>query len=48
METSYITPIEKRGDYWFKRNYIGSEISQDYVDMANSRILNETKQLSLF
>lgn len=32
----------------FKRNYIGSEISQDYVDMANNRIYNETRQLSLF
>ena len=31
-----------------KRNYIGSEISQNYVDMANKRIFNETRQLTLF
>ena len=31
-----------------KRNYIGSEISQNYIDMANKRIFNETRQLSLF
>lgn len=31
-----------------KRNYIGSEISQAYVDMANKRIKDETRQLSLF
>ena len=31
-----------------KRNYIGSEISQAYVDMANNRIEQETMQLSLF
>lgn len=30
------------------RNYIGSEISQDYVDMANKRIKEETRQLTLF
>lgn len=31
-----------------KRNYIGSEISQAYVDMANKRIKEETRQLTLF
>lgn len=31
-----------------KRNYIGSEISQNYIDMANKRIFNETRQLTLF
>lgn len=31
-----------------KRNYIGSEISQSYVEMANKRIKDETRQLSLF
>lgn len=31
-----------------KRNYIGSEISQNYVEMANKRIFNETRQLTLF
>ena len=30
------------------RNYIGSEISQKYVDMANERIANENRQLTLF
>lgn len=30
------------------RNYIGSEISQTYVDMANKRIKEETRQLTLF
>lgn len=30
------------------RNYIGSEISQSYVDMANKRIKEETRQLTLF
>lgn len=32
----------------FKRNYIGSEISQNYVDLADKRINNETQQLTLF
>lgn len=32
----------------FKRNYIGSEISEQYVKMANKRIFNETSQLTLF
>ena len=32
----------------FKRNYIGSEISQNYVDLADKRIKNETQQLTLF
>ena len=31
-----------------KRNYIGSEISQAYVNMANKRIKEETAQLTLF
>ena len=31
-----------------KRNYIGSEISQSYVEMAEKRIKDETRQLSLF
>lgn len=31
-----------------KRNYIGSEISQDYVDMAERRVKDEQRQLSLF
>jgi len=30
------------------RKYIGFEISQEYVDIANKRIKNETNQLSLF
>jgi site-specific DNA-methyltransferase (adenine-specific) len=30
------------------RKYIGFEISQEYVDIANERIKNETSQLSLF
>lgn len=30
------------------RNYIGSEISEDYVKMANKRIHNEAIQLTLF
>jgi modification methylase len=30
------------------RNYIGSEISQQYVDMANKRIADENRQLTLF
>jgi site-specific DNA-methyltransferase (adenine-specific)/modification methylase len=31
-----------------KRNYIGSELSERYVDWANKRIWKETRQLSLF
>lgn len=31
-----------------QRNYIGSEISQDYVQMAEKRILEEIRQLKLF
>lgn len=31
-----------------KRNYIGSEISQAYVDMANRRIKDEQQQLTLW
>lgn len=31
-----------------KRNYIGSEISQSYVEMAEKRIKDETRQLTLF
>lgn len=31
-----------------KRNYIGSEISQTYVNMANKRIKEEMQQLTLF
>lgn len=31
-----------------KCNYIGSELSKKYLDMANKRIENELKQLSLF
>lgn len=31
-----------------QRNYIGSEISQDYVQMAKKRILEEISQLKLF
>jgi len=31
-----------------KRNYIGSEISSNYVEMANKRIKQEQSQLSLF
>jgi modification methylase len=31
-----------------KRNWIGSEISENYVQLANKRIKNETSQLSLF
>lgn len=31
-----------------KRNYIGSEISQNYVDMANKRIKEDARQLTLF
>jgi site-specific DNA-methyltransferase (adenine-specific) len=31
-----------------KRQYIGFEISQEYVDIANKRITAETSQLSLF
>lgn len=30
------------------RYYLGSEISQTYVDMANKRIKDETRQLTLF
>ena len=30
------------------RRFIGSEISEQYVKMANDRIYNETRQLSLF
>ena len=32
----------------FKRNFIGSEISPKYVDMANARIQEQMSQLSLF
>lgn len=32
----------------FKRNYIGSEISSEYVKLANNRIKNEIIQPSLF
>ena len=31
-----------------RRNYIGSEISKRYCEWAKKRILNETRQLSLF
>lgn len=31
-----------------KRNYIGSEISSNYVEMANKRLFDGTRQLSLF
>lgn len=31
-----------------KRNYVGSEISKNYVDWANKRIKQETNQLTLF
>lgn len=36
------------GAIQYKMNYIGSEISQKYVEMAEKRIKNETSQLSLF
>lgn len=32
----------------YNRNYIGSEISQQYVEMAEERIHNESLQLTLF
>lgn len=31
-----------------KRNFIGSEISKEYFNLGNNRILNETSQTSLF
>jgi DNA modification methylase len=31
-----------------QREYIGSEISEKYIDMATQRINNETMQLKLF
>jgi DNA modification methylase len=31
-----------------KRNFIGSEISKEYFNLGNVRILNEASQTSLF
>ena len=32
----------------FDRNYIGSEISEKYVNLAETMIMNEKRQLKLF